>query len=225
MSIDTENFDIIIFSDDPILCRTVIAEASRFGLSTDVVTAPNNIENAKVCVVDLDSHSKILPLISSKRKAHKNIIGVGYNTHTTNILDALIDSEDLSGRQSPYKYCDFVLKRPFLLAKLRQAIKTLMPTEESVTATAPSLPILDRDSMSVLYCGKTVSLSPNECLILELLLSRTGTAVSRDEIAGVIGESSSNKVDVYVCYLRRKLEGVSDTRLIKSVRNIGYIIE
>lgn len=221
MSTDTEGYDILVFSDDPVLSRTVIAEACRCGLAAEAALSSESLENAKVCVVDLDSHSAELPLISSRCKPCKSIIGIGYNTHIKEVSDTS-KSADASGL---YGYCDLVLKRPFLLAKLGQALKASVSAANSFEASAPSLPILDRSSLSVMYCGKSIPLSPNECLILDLLLSKSGTAVSRDEIADLIGDSSSNKADVYVCYLRRKLEGASGVRLIKAVRNVGYTIE
>lgn len=221
MSTDTEGYDILVFSDDPVLSRTVIAEACRCGLAAGAALSLESFENAKVCVVDLDSRSAELPLISSKCKACKSIIGIGYNTHAKEVSDTS-KSADASGL---YGYCDLVLKRPFLLAKLGQALKASVSAANDSETSAASLPILDRSSLSVMYCGKSIPLSPNECLILDLLLSKSGTAVSRDEIADLIGDSSSNKADVYVCYLRRKLEGASGVRLIKAVRNIGYTIE
>ena len=54
-----------------------------------------------------------------------------------------------------------------------------------------------------LSCGeKKLALSNHEARILEALIAKKGEAVSREELSALIGESSANKVDVYICYLR-----------------------
>jgi len=55
-------------------------------------------------------------------------------------------------------------------------------------------------------------------------LEASGEPVSRERIAEGIGESSANKVDVYICYLRRKLEQVTGLRVIRTVRGKGYCV-
>ena len=67
-------------------------------------------------------------------------------------------------------------------------------------------------------------MTPKELLVAECLMSHRGDAVSREELALVLGEASSNKVDVYVCYLRKKLERLTSVKLIRTVRNRGYLL-
>ena len=71
--------------------------------------------------------------------------------------------------------------------------------------------------------GKCIPLGPKEFAVLSLLWRRRGEAVSREEISREIGESTANKVDVYVCMLRKKLEA-EDLRYIKTVRGRGYCL-
>lgn len=59
---------------------------------------------------------------------------------------------------------------------------------------------------------------------MQCLLEHRGESVSRDEISTVIGESSANKTEVYICFLRRKLEETFGDRIIKTVRGKGYTI-
>jgi len=58
--------------------------------------------------------------------------------------------------------------------------------------------------------------------VLELLLSERGETISRERISEQIGESGANKVDVYMCYLRRKFEAAVGAPLISTVRGRGY---
>ena len=48
--------------------------------------------------------------------------------------------------------------------------------------------------------------------------------VNEEELAEAIGESSSNKTEVYVCHLRQKLEKLTSVKLIRTVRNKGYLM-
>ena len=60
---------------------------------------------------------------------------------------------------------------------------------------------------------------------MQALLANRGTAVSREQLSAIIGESSTNKTDVHVCYLRRKIATHTDRPIIKTVRGKGYKID
>ena len=72
--------------------------------------------------------------------------------------------------------------------------------------------------------GNRVALTPNELAVVSLLLEHRGFPVSRQAIAERIGTSDTNKTDVYVCYLRRKLTELTPLPLIRTVRGKGYMI-
>jgi two-component system response regulator MprA len=75
---------------------------------------------------------------------------------------------------------------------------------------------------------REVELSPREFVLLEYLARNAGAALSRDQIADSVwdGEVSegSNLVDVYVGYLRRKLEAEGEPRNIRTVRGHGFML-
>lgn len=79
------------------------------------------------------------------------------------------------------------------------------------------------------YGGMTFPLSEREEELLKLLLSRKGEAVSRDEACRIIWgkDSYTNVVDVYIRYLRAKLESENNNskRIIYTVRGKGYMIK
>ncbi|NND84764.1 MAG: winged helix-turn-helix transcriptional regulator, partial [Acidimicrobiia bacterium] len=64
--------------------------------------------------------------------------------------------------------------------------------------------------------------------LLELLLANSGVVLSRgqiyEDIWGFDFESSSNSLDVYIGYLRRKTEEGNEARLIQTVRGVGYVL-
>lgn len=86
---------------------------------------------------------------------------------------------------------------------------------------------LDPDTRDVRRAGRAVELTPREFDLLRLLLDRCETAMTREEmIAGAWGETSASPtaIDVYVGYLRRKLEDAGEARLIQTVRGVGYAL-
>ena len=85
---------------------------------------------------------------------------------------------------------------------------------------------LDRGSRQVHRRGRHIELTRTEFAILELLLRNTGRVVTRDAlIEGVWGgdsEIESNTVDSFVRVLRGKIESPGESRLIRTVRGVGY---
>ena len=73
--------------------------------------------------------------------------------------------------------------------------------------------------------GKTAVLSKQEFRIMRLLLQKRGQVVTREELLEVIGPGSDNRVEVYICYLRRKTDRFPAGRLIRTVHKKGYRVE
>ena len=76
--------------------------------------------------------------------------------------------------------------------------------------------------------GTTVALSARESSLVEYLLRRQGSVVTRTELLDHVWDSAyeggSNVVDVYVKYLRDKLERPHGLELIRTVRGVGYLL-
>ena len=87
---------------------------------------------------------------------------------------------------------------------------------------------LDTETHRVMLDGTEVRLSATEYRLLEYLLRRAGSVVRRDQIAehvwGGDYDPLSNRADVYVSYLRRKLDGPAGRPLIHTVRGLGYML-
>jgi two-component system copper resistance phosphate regulon response regulator CusR len=77
--------------------------------------------------------------------------------------------------------------------------------------------------------GIQLNLTPKEFLLLAHLMHSAGEVVSRDEISSRIYDFSavhnSNIVDVYVGYIRKKLERGGRSRLVHTRRGFGYVLE
>ena len=68
-------------------------------------------------------------------------------------------------------------------------------------------------------------MSKKEFALLSLLVERKGSIVSREDAAALFGGDGSNVVDVYVKYLREKLDEHFGVKIISSVRGKGYTIK
>jgi DNA-binding response OmpR family regulator len=128
---------------------------------------------------------------------------------------------------------DDYLVKPFafdeLLARLRAVIRRRYQAASNLVRVGDLE--LDAGARTVKRAGRPVALSAREFALLEYLALRCGQVVTRTEIWEHVydfaAEPSSNVVDVYVGYLRRKLgdgEGGS-VRLIHTHRGLGYSLE
>ena len=85
---------------------------------------------------------------------------------------------------------------------------------------------LDRLERRVERGGQTIELTPKEFALLELLMCHPGAPMARAKILQQVWnfgrEANTNLVDVYINYLRKKIDGEFSTKLIQTVRGIGY---
>lgn len=88
---------------------------------------------------------------------------------------------------------------------------------------------LDSEKIEVKRNGKIIDLTPREFELLQYLMQNSGKVISRDMILNKIWaysfEIESRVVDVYMGYLRKKIDKKHDLKLIKSVRGFGYTIK
>jgi len=125
---------------------------------------------------------------------------------------------------------DYLIK-PFafeeLLARVRALLRRRHTESESQLLRFADL-TLDRHSYEVTRAGRRIDLTPREFELLETFMRRPRQVLARDELlARVWGydfDTDTNVVDVYVLYLRRKLEAAGESRLVHTVRGAGYAL-
>ena len=88
--------------------------------------------------------------------------------------------------------------------------------------------VVDPVARAVSWDGEPVELSPREFALLHALAGRPDTAVAKDELLRLVwGDeqaASRNVVEVYVGYLRRKLEAAGAGEVVRTVRGFGYLV-
>jgi DNA-binding response OmpR family regulator len=87
---------------------------------------------------------------------------------------------------------------------------------------------IDRVAHAVQRGGHHIDLSPKEFALLEFLMRHEGQAVTRTAIVEQVWKinfnTMTNVVDVYINYLRRKVDSGYDRSLIRTIRGVGYQI-
>ena len=132
---------------------------------------------------------------------------------------------------------DDYLPKPFALEELLARVRSLVrrASADSIAAEAPvesKLSFedleLDADTREVSRGGRAISLTRTEFALLQLLMENPRKVLSRskilEEVWGYDFPTSGNALEVYIGYLRKKTEGEGDTRLIHTVRGVGYVL-
>lgn len=125
---------------------------------------------------------------------------------------------------------DDYLAKPFaldeLLARLRALLRRSGVTETREVLTVGDL-TLDPAARMVRRGPRSIDLTKTEFDLLELLVYNAGIVLTREvifeRIWGYDFETSSNSLDVYIGYLRRKLESDGEPRVLHTVRGVGYV--
>jgi len=145
------------------------------------------------------------------------------------MLAARDDVEDkISGLDSG---ADDYLTKPFVFSEFLARVRALTRRKNNIKPGRIKVADLELDQLThkVLRAGRQVRLTSTEYALLEYLMLNAGQVVTRTMISEHIWEedfdSFSNVVNVYINYLRRKIDDGFDKKLIHSIRGTGYILK
>jgi len=126
---------------------------------------------------------------------------------------------------------DDYLAKPFAFTELLARVRALLrrgPMQESTRYALADLQ-LDLTTRRATRAGKRLDLTAKEFALLSLLLRRQGQILSRavlaDQVWGMNFDSETNVVEVAVRRLRSKIDDPFDTKLLHTVRGMGYVME
>ncbi|MHC4374994.1 MAG: response regulator transcription factor [Planctomycetota bacterium] len=216
---------LVVEDSGPI--RLAVAQALReAGLAVDVAadgpTALARVDGHDVIVLDvmLPGFDGFEALGRLRRNGFKG--GVLMLTAKDTVGDRV---RGLEGGADDYLVKPFAM--PELIARVRALGRRVHDQPSPVIQVGPLA--VDTRAQEARVGDELVELTAREYRLLEFLAQHAGEVVSRDEIWLNLydeqGEAQSNVVDVYVGYLRRKLEADGTPRLIQTRRGAGYVLK
>jgi two-component system copper resistance phosphate regulon response regulator CusR len=125
---------------------------------------------------------------------------------------------------------DDYMTKPFAFEELLARVEALSRRPSSMVS--PLLVVadltLDRDTREVRRANEPVELTPKEFTVLEYLMRHAGRVMSRTLITeyawGYHFDPGTNVVDVVINHLRKKIDSRAETKLIHTVRGVGYVV-
>ena len=128
---------------------------------------------------------------------------------------------------------DDYLVKPFEFRELLARMKALLKRTEQYYSQKNTIKIADlelnSDSKEVFRKGKAIELTAREFMLLEYLMKNKGRVISRSEIAEKIWEinfdTGTNVIDVYINFLRKKIDKDFHVKLIHTQIGMGYMVK
>lgn len=223
---------ILIVEDERKIARFVELELRHEGYEVDYAgdgkTGLQKILKKDADLVVLDV---MLPEMSGIEVC-KNARGAGIDTPII-MLTAKDDVMDkVSGLDSG---ADDYMTKPFAIEELLARIRVALNRKQK-TAKEKEVQILQYGDLKVelakyevTYGGETITLTKKEFDLLAYLMKHKNQAVSRETLLNEVWDydymGETNVVDVYIRYLRQKLDDKYDVKIINTVRGVGYIIK
>ena len=182
-------------------------------------------ESIDLVILDVNSFSNFEDVINNILKYKKN----SYVLLSIQNDDRYSKTEALLKGIDDYIYNDFRLEE--LSAKIKSIVRVLtkkLNNDNSELRSAYDL-TLNPINREVKRAGKEIELTNKEFLLLEYFLRNKNRVLTRTMISEKIWDidfiTESNIVDVYINFLRAKIDKGYDQKIIKTVRSVGYIVK
>ncbi|MDU6038807.1 MAG: response regulator transcription factor [Clostridium butyricum] len=221
---------ILIVEDEEKIARFIELELMHEGY--EVIKANNGrtgleiSENGKVDLVILDV---MLPEINGlevlRRIRKTSDIPIIMLTARDAVMDKVAG---LDGGADDYITKPFAIEE--LLARIRTALKKrVMTLRQNENVLNCKLLILDKMKHKVMYDNTEIELTHREFNLLQILMENKNIVLNRDvlieKVCGYDYIGETNVIDVYIRYLRTKIDDVFKVKIITTVRGVGYVIK
>ncbi len=219
---------LLLVEDEPGVARFVLQGLREAGYAVDVVAeGKEGLTHALSSVYDVVILDIMLPGLSGIEIV-KRVREHGMKTPVILLTARDAVSDRVAGLDAG---ADDYLIKPFAFPELLARIRALLrrpPVQSDTVLTFDELE-LDTARHEVRRAGKSIELSPREFALLEVFMRHPHQALTRAQIIEHVWSfdfsNESNIIDVYVGYLRRKIERGFDRPLIRTVRGVGYRME
>ena len=219
---------ILIIEDEAKIARFIELELAHEGYETDKAEdGRKGLEMAESGVYDLVLLDIMLPALNGLEVLRRLRRTSDVPVIVLTARDAVMDK--VSGLDMG---ADDYVTKPFaieeLLARIRLALRrrgTVKAAEETLTCGGLSLSVPRHE---VRFEGEEIDLTSREFSLLQVLMENKNVVLSRDSLLekvwGYDYMGETNVVDVYVRYLRSKIDNVYGRSVIQTVRGVGYVI-
>lgn len=221
--------DILIVEDDQAIRRVIELELDyeeySFDFATDGIEGLNRFENNEYKIVLLDL---MLPKMNGLELCRK------IRRQSSVYIIMLTAKRDISDKIVGLDIgADDYLTKPFemeeLLARIRSTIRRVNMNQVSQKRINVGPLLIDVLTREVSVLGQQIELSKTEYLLLEYLANNRGQVLTRDQILervwGYDFEGETNILDVYIKYLRDKIDRPFHLKLIMTKRGVGYFLK
>lgn len=219
---------ILIIDDDPAVLESVPQRLVREGYTVDIaLDGESGLQTVRreapnLVLVNLEVPTLGGLEVCRRLRAEGNWVPVLVLGARTNVGDRVAGFD--SG-------ADDFLTKPFaaeeLLARIRALLRRARPLPERPTLRLGDL-VLNASTREVYRGSRRLNLTAREFDLLELFLRHRRQVLTRDiiydHVWGFDYGGESNIIDVYVRYLRSKLEAGGEPRLLQTVRGVGYAL-
>ncbi|KOU00784.1 response regulator transcription factor [Streptomyces ardesiacus] len=232
---DRETQRILIVDDEPAVREALRRSLAFEGYDTEVaVDGADALDKAAAYRPDLVVLDIQMPRMDGLTAARR-IRGAGDTTPILMLTARDTVGDRVTGLDAG---ADDYLVKPFELDELFARIRALLrrssyaaavdaATEDDDTLSFADL-TMDLATREVTRAGRPVELTRTEFTLLEMFMAHPRQVLTREQILKAVWgfdfEPSSNSLDVYVMYLRRKTEAGGEPRLVHTVRGVGYVL-
>ena len=229
-SANNQQFSVVIAEDDPSVRKAVQRVLELEGYT---VTAVNDGQAALDTILVKTPDAAVLDVMMPFLDGLSVCRELRHRGNRTPIL-LLTARHEVGDRVAGLDAgADDYLVKPFavdeLLARVRALLRRHAPSSRTATVLKLQDLTLDANRREVHRGARQIDLTKTEFDLLQILLEQSGIVLTREylyeHIWGFNFETNSKSLDVYIGYLRRKLEEGGESRLLHTARGVGYVVK